>query len=64
FMTIIRSDSPRISSSSIELEEILGLSDRIMVMNAGEQMGILDRDEADERTLGLMMAGITGSNAA
>ncbi len=49
---------------SVELEEILGLSDRIMVMNAGEQMGILDRDEADERTLGLMMAGITGSNAA
>lgn len=44
---------------SVELEEIMGLSDRIMVMNNGEQVGIIDRDQADERTLGLMMAGIS-----
>ena len=44
---------------SVELEEIMGLSDRIMVMNNGEQVGIIDREEADERTLGLMMAGIS-----
>ena len=49
---------------SVELDEILGLSDRIMVMNGGEQMGILDRAETDERSLGLMMAGITGGNVA
>ena len=35
-----------------------------MVMNDGQQVGIVDRDQADERTLGLMMAGISGSEAA
>jgi general nucleoside transport system ATP-binding protein len=49
---------------SVELDEILGLSDRILVMNAGRQVGIVDRDQADERTLGLMMAGILGEEAA
>lgn len=49
---------------SVELDEILGLSDRIMVMNNGQQVGIINRDEADERTLGLMMAGIHESEAA
>jgi len=44
---------------SVELDEILGLSDRIMVMNDGKQVGIIDREQADERTLGLMMAGIS-----
>ena len=34
---------------SVELDEIIGLSDRILVMNAGRQVGIVDRDEADER---------------
>ena len=43
---------------SVELDEVLGLSDRIMVMNNGRQVGIVDRDQADEQTLGLMMAGI------
>ena len=49
---------------SVELDEILGLSDRIMVMNGGKQVGIIDREQADERTLGLMMAGIAKDNAA
>jgi len=49
---------------SVELEEILGLSDRIMVMNAGRQVGIVPGREADERSLGLMMAGIGRSGTA
>ena len=43
---------------SVELDEILSLSDRIIVMNNGEIVGSLDADEADESRLGLMMAGI------
>ncbi|MFT5114238.1 MAG: ABC-type uncharacterized transport system ATPase subunit [Parasphingorhabdus sp.] len=48
---------------SVELSEILGLADRILVMNAGRQVGIVDHDQANERTLGLMMAGISGDQA-
>ncbi|MEM7686655.1 MAG: ATP-binding cassette domain-containing protein, partial [Pseudomonadota bacterium] len=42
---------------SVELDEILALSDRILVMNAGRVVGTVPRDDADHRTLGLMMAG-------
>ncbi|MEO9875500.1 MAG: ABC transporter ATP-binding protein [Anderseniella sp.] len=43
---------------SAELDEIIGLSDRIMVMNGGRQMGILESADADRNRLGTMMAGI------
>jgi simple sugar transport system ATP-binding protein len=43
---------------SVELEEILGLSDRILVMAGGVISGEMDRSEATEERLGLMMAGI------
>jgi simple sugar transport system ATP-binding protein len=43
---------------SVELDEILALSDRIMVMNAGRVVGTIARAEADRHRLGLMMAGI------
>ncbi|HEY9348338.1 MAG TPA: D-xylose ABC transporter ATP-binding protein, partial [Inquilinus sp.] len=33
---------------SSELPEILGMSDRIMVMHQGRVTGILDRSEADQ----------------
>ena len=36
----------------------MSLSDRILVMNNGQIVGELARDDADERQLGLMMAGI------
>ncbi len=42
---------------SVELEEILSLADRILVMFAGRIMGEVPAGRADERTLGLMMAG-------
>ena len=41
---------------SVELDEIMSLSDRILVMFQGRIVGEVDGDEADERTLGLMMA--------
>ncbi len=43
---------------SVELDEILSLSDRIMVMNGGQSMGIIDRGRADARSVGLLMAGV------
>jgi ABC-type uncharacterized transport system ATPase subunit len=48
---------------SVELDEILSLSDRILVMFDGTIVGELSPDEADERTVGLMMAGIKAEAA-
>ncbi len=39
-----------------ELEELMSLADRIIVMFEGRIVGEVPADEADERTLGLMMA--------
>lgn len=35
---------------SSELPEILGMSDRVMVMHEGRITGILEKDEADQET--------------
>ena len=43
---------------SVELDEILALSDRIVAMNAGRIVGEIDGRSADRRTVGLMMGGI------
>lgn len=43
---------------SVELDEILALSDRILVLNAGRVVGTLARAEASRARLGLMMAGV------
>jgi len=43
---------------SVELEEILGLADRILVMAGGEIVGELERGEATEEKIGLLMAGV------
>jgi simple sugar transport system ATP-binding protein len=42
---------------SVELEEILSLADRILVMFAGRIVGEVEASSASERQLGLMMAG-------
>lgn len=42
---------------SLELDEILNLSDRIAVMYEGEIVGIVNASETNENELGLMMAG-------
>lgn len=49
---------------SVELDEILSLSDRIAVMFDGRLMGFRDPDETNERELGLLMAGVGGEAAA
>jgi len=43
---------------SVELDEILALADRILVMFDGRIVGELPREAATEARLGLMMAGI------
>jgi general nucleoside transport system ATP-binding protein len=42
---------------SLELDEIMSLSDRIAVMYAGKIVAILDRKDATENKLGILMAG-------
>ena len=49
---------------SAELEEILTLADRILVMFDGRIVGEIEAGRADERTLGLMMAGAAHPPAA
>ncbi len=48
---------------SVELEEILALSDRILVMCGGRVTGERRPEATDERDLGLLMAGVTGEAA-
>ncbi len=48
---------------SAELDEILGLADRILVMAGGEIVGELSREEATEEKIGLLMAGVKGAGA-
>jgi simple sugar transport system ATP-binding protein len=43
---------------SVELDEILSLSDRILVMFDGQVMGEILAKDADEREIGLLMAGV------
>ena len=54
----LRNEGCAILLVSVELDEIMSLSDRILVMNNGQIVGELAREDADERALGLMMAGI------
>ena len=42
---------------SLELDEVMNVSDRIAVIYEGKIVGIVDAKEADEHVLGLMMAG-------
>ena len=47
---------------SVELDEIMSLSDRIAVMFDGFIMGERMRDATDERELGMLMAGMGGNS--
>jgi simple sugar transport system ATP-binding protein len=42
---------------SVELDEIMALSDRIAVMSEGQIVGMVDADQATREELGLLMAG-------
>jgi simple sugar transport system ATP-binding protein len=43
---------------SFELDEILGLCDRIAALSRGSVVGVVNAGEADERRIGAMMAGV------
>ncbi|MDV5106466.1 ABC transporter ATP-binding protein [Clostridium perfringens] len=45
---------------SLELDEILNVSDRIAIINNGELIGVVNADETNENEVGLMMVGIKG----
>ncbi len=49
---------------SEELEELMALSDRIAVIYEGQIMGIMEAEEADIHTIGLMMTGTRPETAA
>ena len=59
----LRDQGKAILLVSVELEEILALSDRIAVMFDGRIMGERASDATDEKELGLLMAGITDTDA-
>jgi len=43
---------------SLELDEVLDISDRIAVINSGELVGIVQANQTNENEVGLMMAGV------
>jgi simple sugar transport system ATP-binding protein len=43
---------------SVELEEVMALSDRVLAMCGGKITGERRPEATDERALGLMMAGV------
>ena len=43
---------------SEDLDEVMQLSDRIVVMLEGEITGELQRDEFDVQTIGMLMSGV------
>jgi ABC-type uncharacterized transport system ATPase subunit len=49
---------------SVELDEIMALSDRIAVMYEGHIVGTMDADEVTREELGLLMAGSGLEHAA
>ena len=58
----LRDQGKAILLVSVELDEIMGLSDRIAVMFDGQIMGERLPAETDEKELGLLMAGITDTD--
>lgn len=48
---------------STELDEVMNLSDRIIVLYEGEIMGMIEQKDADRNALGLLMAGIKNNEA-
>jgi simple sugar transport system ATP-binding protein len=60
----LRDQGKAILLVSVELDEILSLSDRVAVMFDGQIMGERDPAKTDEKELGLLMAGVTGEASA
>ncbi|MFZ1470967.1 MAG: ABC transporter ATP-binding protein [Paracoccaceae bacterium] len=60
----LRDQGKAILLVSVELDEIMSLSDRIAVMFDGQLMGLRDPATTNERELGLLMAGVTETKGA
>ncbi|MEX0299765.1 MAG: heme ABC transporter ATP-binding protein, partial [Kordiimonas sp.] len=56
-ITTLRNEGKAVLVVSADLDELIAISDRIAVMCEGEITGVVPVAEADEKTLGLMMAG-------
>jgi general nucleoside transport system ATP-binding protein len=56
----LRDEGKAVLLVSVELDEIMSLSDRILVMFDGRIMGEADPETTNERELGLLMAGVAG----
>jgi ABC-type uncharacterized transport system ATPase subunit len=59
-----RSNGAAILLISEDLDEVMQLSDRIIVLLEGDVMGELTRDEFDVNTIGLLMSGVTEATAS
>jgi ABC-type uncharacterized transport system ATPase subunit len=53
----LRDEGKSVLLISEDLDELMQLSDRILVLFGGKSMGTVSRDEADREKIGLMMAG-------
>ncbi|MGE5633193.1 MAG: ABC transporter ATP-binding protein [Caulobacteraceae bacterium] len=53
----LRDEGKAVLLVSLELDEVMSLSDRIAVMYDGKVVGILNAKDATEKQLGIMMAG-------
>ena len=59
-----RTNGAAILLISEDLDEVMQLSDRIIVLLEGAVMGELRRDEFDVNTIGLLMSGVTEATAS
>ncbi len=59
-LVALRDSGKAVLVVSVELDEIMGLSDRILVMAGGEIVGEVSGSGATEEALGLLMAGVRG----
>lgn len=59
----LRDEGKAVLLVSLELDEVMDLSDRIAVMYDGNIVGILDAKDATEKKLGIMMAGGSAQDA-
>ncbi|MDB6052223.1 MAG: D-ribose transporter ATP-binding protein [Pseudomonas sp.] len=56
-ITLLASEGMAVIMISSELPEVLGMSDRVMVMHEGEMMGMLDRGEATQERVMHLASG-------
>ena len=59
----LRDEGKAVLLISLELDEVMMLSDRIAVIYGGKIVGVIDAKDATEKKLGIMMAGGNAQNA-